>query len=351
VSEEVVSALRYAAERIRDFHLARKRDLSGTRNTGGIGLVVRPLRRVGVYVPGGRASYPSTVLMTTLPAMVAGVNEIVMCTPPGRDGVVPAQTIVAADVAGVDKVFAIGGAQAIAAMAYGTESVPRVDKVCGPGNMFVTLAKKMVYGTVAIDGLQGPSELVIVADDSARPELCAADLLAQGEHDAMASAVMITTSPSLAERVQGEIEMQRKRLKRLGILMESVVEGGVIAVVDDMEEAVELVDLYAPEHVSLMVRDSDAYASRIHNVGCIFTGECPPALGDYVAGPSHVLPTGGTARFASPLGVDDFLKTTSVISFPGGIPDELASVACIIAQAEGLDAHCRSIQMRMGWNG
>jgi histidinol dehydrogenase len=289
--------------------------------------------------------------MTVLPARAAGVGEVVLCTPPDKEGEIPASTLVAADMAKVERVFKIGGAQAIAAMAFGTESVPRVDKICGPGNVLVMLAKKMVYGLVDIDGLQGPSELVIVADDSAIPEFCAADLLAQGEHDPLASTVLITTSAGMAELVQEEIENQAKTLKRQGILAESVLERGMVAVVGEMDEAIELVNLYAPEHASLMIRDSDSYVSRIRNAGCIFVGNgCPPAVGDFVAGPSHVLPTSGTARFAGPLGVSDFLKTTSVIALPQGVSEEMGTAACTIAEAEGFDAHCRSVELRMRRN-
>ena len=242
--------------------------------------------------------------MTVVPARAAGVKEVVLCTPPGKDGRIPAATLVAAALAKVDRVFKIGGAQAIAAMAYGTETVPIVDKICGPGNIFVTLAKKAVFGAVDIDGLQGPSELVVVADDSANPAFCAADLLAQGEHDPLARAVLITTSARVASLVEQEISAQMKLLSRGGILADSVLQKGILAVVDSPEQAIELVNLYAPEHASLAVSDAKPYLDGIRNAGCIFVGgETPPAAGDFVAGPSHVLPTGGTARFGSPLGV------------------------------------------------
>jgi len=308
--------------------------------------MVLPLARAGVYAPGGRARYPSTVLMTVLPAKAAGTGEVVLCTPPGKDGKVPAATLAAAHIAGADRVFRIGGAQAIAAMAYGTESVPRVDKVCGPGNIFVMLAKRAVFGVVDIDGLQGPSELAIVADDSADPYKCAADLLAQGEHDPLASAVLITTSAEMARQVADEVENQLVILSRTAIAAEAVKERGMVAVVADMDEAVEVVNVFAPEHVSLAVRDAMSYVPKVRNAGCIFVGQqCAPAIGDFVAGPSHVLPTGGTARFASPLTTADFLKTTSVIAIRN-VSSDMAGVAETIARFEGLDGHARSVALR-----
>lgn len=346
--DRLLGALDYAAKRIHDFHVARKETFGTTLNLHGVGVMVHPLDRVGVYVPGGRACYPSTVLMTVIPAKAAGVREVILCTPPGRDGNIPAATLVAAVAARADRIFKVGGAQAIAAMAFGTESVPAVDKICGPGNVFVTLAKKAVFGAVAIDGLQGPSELVVVADDSANPAFCASDLLAQGEHDPLASAVLITTSPAMADAIETEIRTQMKCLTRGSIVAYSVLQKGTLAVVDTCEQAINLVNLYAPEHVSLAVADSQPYLAGIRNAGCIFVGNyCAPALGDYVAGPSHVLPTGGTARFGSPLGVHDFLKMTSVVTITGGIPGEAASAACTIAQAEGFDAHCHSVELRV----
>ncbi|MDO8472242.1 MAG: histidinol dehydrogenase [Dehalococcoidia bacterium] len=344
---KLLGALHHAAKRIHDFHVADRGTLGRKLNVQGIGIMVQPLERVGVYVPGGRACYPSTVLMTVVPAKAAGVKEVVICTPPGKDGRIPAATLVAAEAACADRVFKVGGAQAIAAMAYGTETVPAVDKICGPGNVFVTLAKKAVFGVVDIDGLQGPSELVVVADGSANPAYCAADLLAQGEHDPLASAVLITTSSAMAEAIEGEVITQMKSLNRGAIVADSVLQRGTLAVVDTSEQAIDLVNLYAPEHVSLAVSDPRPYLEGIRNAGCIFVGnDCAPALGDYVAGPSHVLPTGGTARFGSPLGVRDFLKMTSVVTLPNGISKEMAATACTIAQAEGFDAHCRSVELR-----
>jgi len=352
VPVKLLGALHQAARRVHDFHLARKGQVGTRLNLQGIGVMVRPLERVGMYVPGGRACYPSTVLMTVVPARAAGVKEVVLCTPPARDGSIPAPTLAAAEIAGADRVFKVGGAQAIAAMAFGTKTVPAVDKICGPGNIFVTLAKKTVFGAVDIDGLQGPSELVVVADASANPAFCAADLLAQGEHDPLATAVLITTSESMAQAVEREIQTQMTQLTRGAITADSVLKNGILAIIDTAEQAIELVNVYAPEHVSLAVEDTKTYLAGLRNAGCIFVGgACPPALGDFVAGPSHVLPTGGTARFSSPLGIQDFLKTTSVISAPSGVDKAMASAACIIAQAEGFDAHCRSVDLRMSSRG
>jgi len=277
---------------------------------------------------------------------VAGVDEIIMASPPGKDGRIPAPTLVAADIARVNRILKLGGAQAIAALAFGTESIPRVDKICGPGNIFVTLAKKMVYGAVDIDGLEGPSEIVIVADEKAKPALCAADLLAQAEHDPLASVVLITTSADLAKRVEKEIEIQLGRLKRRSTIRKAV-DAGMLVLVDDMDQAVKLVNLFAPEHLSIMASKASALVRGIHNAGCIFVGEdSPVVLGDYVAGPSHVLPTGGSARFGSPLGVADFLKVTNIISLDKPAMRKLSGPAAIIAKAEGLDAHTQAIQRR-----
>ncbi len=345
VDKGLVSALELASERIRSFHLAQRRRSRRSFREGGLEQLVRPLHRVGIYAPGGTACYPSTVLMMSIPAKVAGVEEVVLATPPRERGTVPPPTLVAAGLAGVDRIFKIGGAQAIAALAFGTETVPQVDKVCGPGNPFVVLAKKMVYGVVDIDGLQGPSEVVIVADDTADPVLCAADLLAQAEHDPLAAALLITTSPRLAEEVNSEIERQLAGLTRQAITAESLDKKGGLLVVADMDEAIELVDLYAPEHVSLMVSQPRSYVDKIRNAGAIFLGGGSPVVfGDYIAGPSHVLPTGGTARFSSPLGVDDFLKVTNVVARDASAEELTAAAA--IARVEGLDAHARAADLR-----
>jgi histidinol dehydrogenase len=344
VDDELISALKLAAERIGSFHRKQKDALF----KAGLSQLIRPLERVGVYAPGGTAAYPSTVLMTALPAKIAGVKEVILTTPPRPDGAVPPATLVAADIAEVDRIFSIGGAQAIAALAFGTESVPSVDKICGPGNIFVVLAKRLVYGVVGIDGLPGPSEVVIIADDTANPAYCAADLLAQAEHDPLASAILITPSERLADEVNKEVEKQLKDLKRQAIAAESLLKQGVIAVVADIDEAVELANLYAPEHLCLMVKGAEALVKRLTNAGCIALGESATVvLGDYVFGPSHVLPTGATARFASPLSVLDFIKFTSLLKVDKTALKKLAKAAAAIARAEGLEAHARAVEKRL----
>jgi histidinol dehydrogenase len=347
VDAELVSALRLAAERISSFHQKQKEAIWQSVQPGS-GQLIRPLERVGVYAPGGTASYPSTVLMTAIPARVAGVKEVILATPPQADGTVPPATLIAASMAGVDRIFSVGGAQAIAALAFGTESVPSVDKICGPGNIFVVLAKKLVYGVVDIDGLPGPSEVVIIADETANPAYCAADLLAQAEHDPLASAILVTTSKQLADEVNQEVEKQLKALKRQAIAAESLRKQGVIAVVDDIDEAVELANLYAPEHLCLMVKGADALVGRLANAGCIVIGESATVvLGDYIIGPSHVLPTGATARFGSPLSVLDFIKLTSLINVDKATLKSLGKTAATIARAEGLEAHARAVEKRL----
>jgi histidinol dehydrogenase len=348
VDRKLVPALKLTADRIRQFHTMCKQRIASGFLSQGLGRQIRPLDRVGIYVPGGTAAYPSTVLMTAIPARIAGVREIIVLTPPGHDGSIPAPTLVAADIARVNHVFKIGGAQAIAAMAFGTQSVARVDKICGPGNTFVVTAKRMVYGTVDIESLPGPSEIVIVADDTASADFCAADLIAQAEHDPVASAILITTSAQLARDVDAEIKKQLATLERQATAEESLNSRGMIVRVDNPDEAVELVNLYAPEHVSLMIRSAAKYVPKIRNAGCIFVGgHSPVALGDYVAGPSHVLPTGGSARFSSPLGIEDFLKVTNVIALEKAAGKELGQAAITIAEAEGLKGHAQAIKMRL----
>ncbi len=271
VDPALVAALRLAAERVRAFHTAQKEAMLNGISLPGLGQLVRPLERVGVYVPGGTASYPSTVLMTAIPARVAGVKEIILVSPPRAGGAIPPLTLAAAEIAGVDRVFSVGGAQAIAALAYGTESVPRVDKICGPGNIFVMLAKKLAYGTVGIDGLQGPSEVLILAGETANPIYCAADLLAQAEHDNLAAVVLVTTSSRLAREVEKEVARQVEGAARKSIIAESL-QNGIIAIVDSMDEAIELANLYAPEHLCLLVDNPDSYLDRLHNAGCIVAG-------------------------------------------------------------------------------
>lgn len=342
VEPEVLKALEVASQRIYSYHEREKESFYDHP-----GLLARPIERVGVYAPGGRASYPSTVLMTAIPARVAGVAEIILATPPGADGRVPPIILAAAELAGVDRVFSIGGAQAIAAMALGTASVPRVDKICGPGNIFVMLAKKLAYGLVDIDGLEGPSEVIVIADDEARADYCAGELLAQAEHDPMSVAIMITTSANKADEVIDEIERVMVTLKRREIVEQSIYENGLIAIVDDLDQALELANLYAPEHLCLLVKDQKDYLKGVKNAGAVFIGEMATVVfGDYVAGPSHTLPTGGTARFSSPLNINDFIKYTSVVDVNKDDFSKLGHVAQIIAAAEGLEAHARVITLR-----
>ena len=344
VDEELTLALKLAADRIGFFHRKQKEMLAKPV----AGQLIRPLERVGVYAPGGTAAYPSTVLMTAIPAKIAGVKEVILTTPPRPDGTVAPATLAAADIAGVDRIFSIGGAQAVAALAFGTDSVPAVDKICGPGNIFVVLAKKLVYGVVDIDGLPGPSEVIIIADETASPAYCAADLLAQAEHDPLASAILITTSERLADDVNKEVEKQLKGLERRDIAAESLRKQGVIAVVADINQAVELANLYAPEHLCLMVKDADALVKQLTNAGCIVTGESATVvLGDYVFGPSHVLPTGATARFGSPLNVLDFVKFTSLLNVDKATLKQLGKAAAAIARAEGFEAHARAVEKRL----
>lgn len=348
VDAKLVSALELAAGRITNFHEMQKQHALKSYTHGKTGWLVRPLEKVGVYAPGGTASYPSTVLMTALPAKVAGVREVILVTPPNKEGRIPPATLVAADIAGVDRVFAIGGAQAIAALAYGTESVPRVDKICGPGNIYVFLAKKLVYGVVDIDGLQGPSEVVVIADETANPDYCASDLLAQAEHGSLSQAILITSSRPLADRVIQAIEEQMKTLSRREIIKEALQDNGMIVIVESMEEAVELTNLYAPEHVLLLVKPGIAYEERLTNAGCIIYGQKGTVpMSDYVSGPSHVLPTEGTARFSSPLNVLDFMKLTNVSSVGDALMNLAGEAAITIARAEGLDAHARAVELRL----
>lgn len=346
VPTEVVEALKLAERRIRKFHESSVPQSWHDSNEG-YGQMVNPVGRVGTYVPGGTAAYPSTVLMTTVPAKVAGVNDVLICTPPSIDGVPKPIVLVAADIAGVDRIFSIGGAQAVAAMAYGTESVPKVDVICGPGNVFVTLAKKIVFGDVGIDGLYGPTETAIIADEFANPTLCAVDLLAQAEHDQLATPVLITTSKELAKKVLDEIYVRIERLDRKNIIQEAIKNRGVIAVVKDLDEAFNLSNEFAPEHVSLAVKNPLESAKTIKNAGAIFLGEFShEVLGDYVAGPSHVMPTGGTARFSSGINVNSFLKISPVVALDRTVARELSSAASLIARAEGLTAHAEAAEVR-----
>jgi histidinol dehydrogenase len=348
VDEEVVRALRFAADRIWAYHHKQLDHSLAGFDEGGLGQVVRALKRVGMYVPGTAAVYPSSVLMAAIPARVAGVGEVYMATPTAADGSVSPLKLVAADIAGVDGIFRAGGAQAIAALAFGSETIPRVDKICGPGNIFVALAKKTVHGLVGIDGIFGPTETLVVADDGADPALCAADLLAQAEHDALASPILITTSEALAQAVMREIEQQLGSLERRDIAAAALEGQGLAIVMETLAEALALANEYAPEHLSLAVSDGERYLGQVTNAGSVFIGGLSAeAVGDYTAGPSHVMPTGGSARFSSPLGVYDFLKVTSVVSLDGAALAELGPAAAVIARAEGFTAHARAIERRL----
>ncbi len=346
IPQHVTDALNTAAERIRAF--SRASMPKGWRDAAtGLGETLVPLERVGLYVPGGTAAYPSTVLMDAIPAREAGVSEIILCTPAPEP-----VTLAAAHIAGVDRLFQIGGAQAIGAMAYGTESVPRVDKICGPGNIFVAVAKREVYGQVDIDGLYGPTETVVVADDTADPALCAADLLAQAEHDVMASPVLLTTSQTLAQQVNAEVEAQLARMDRMDIASQAVERQGMIVVIDTLDEAVELTNAYAPEHVCLLVRDPESLVGKIRHAGGIFLGEySPEVIGDYVAGPSHTMPTGGTARFGSYLGVHQFLRRVPVVGLSAETFRKVGPAAAALGRAEGLTGHANAVDLRLEGQG
>jgi histidinol dehydrogenase len=346
---ELCNALHLAAKRIRAFHEREPRHswLEWDGEGNALGQAIRPLQRVGVYVPGGTAAYPSSLLMAVIPAQVAGVEEIVVTTPPGRTGTGSPVILAAAHVAGLERVYLLGGAQAIAALAYGTGSVPRVDKIVGAGGLFVTLAKKLVYGDVGIDGLQGPTETLLIADGTAAPAVVAADLLAQAEHDPLATALLITSSQRLALAVQGEVARQLPALARRAIIEESLTGQGAILVVADLDEALTLANEYAPEHLCLLVADPWSLVGQVRNAGGIFVGEgSSEALGDYVVGPSHIMPTRGTARFSSPLHVGDFCRVTSIFAVGDTAARRLAPAARAIAQAEGLTAHAAAVAIR-----
>jgi len=348
VEPKIAAALRFAAERIRLFHEMQLERTMSSFSVGGLGQQVRPLEKVGLYAAGTVAVYPSSVLMTAIPARVAGVAEICMITPAGSDGRVSPLKLVAADIAGITKVFRGSGAQAVAAFAFGTESIPRVDKICGPGNLFVTLAKQQVYGWVGIDAIYGPTETIVVADDSADPALCAADLLAQAEHDELATPILITPSLEVARAVEKEIERQLADLERAAIARSSLETRGGAVVAKDMEEAITLANEFAPEHLCLAVRDAATWAEQVQNAGGLFVGESSPeAMGDFTAGPSHVMPTAGSARFSSPLNVLDFLKITNVVAVGEDALREWGPAAAAIARVEGLTAHARAIEMRL----
>ena len=351
ISGDLRDALHFAADRIRAFHQKQPAQswLDWQASGGALGQMVRPLERVGVYAPGGTAPYPSTLLMCAVTARVAGVDQVVVATPSGREDKIAPVLLAAAKVAGVDAVYRIGGAQAVAAMAYGTESLPKVDKIVGPGNIFVTLAKRQVFGQVDIDGLPGPTETLVIADEAANPAVVAADLLAQAEHDTLASAILVTPSRALAEAVQVEIGRQVENLSRAEIIVESLQNQGGAVICADLAEAVELSNLYAPEHLCLHVGDPWALTGQVKNAGGVFLGEhAYEVLGDYTAGPTHVMPTMGTARFASPLSVRDFTKIISVFGLDAAEAARIGPAAQRLAEAEGLDAHATAVRKRLG---
>ena len=349
VEPSFLAILEEAAANIRSFHQQQVRSSFILTEKPGVvmGQKIMPIEKVGLYVPGGTAAYPSTVLMDAIPAKIAGCKEIVIVTPPGKDGKLPAAILAAAKIAGVTRIFKVGGAQAVAALAYGTESIPKVDKIVGPGNAFVAEAKKQVFGTVSIDMIAGPSEILIVADGTCDARYVAADLLSQAEHDVLASPVLVTDSRELAEMVQTELEIQLTRLPRRQVARKSVDDNGKIILTDDLDKAVEVVNLIAPEHLELCVDDPFAMLPKIKNAGSIFLGRyTPEALGDYFAGPNHTLPTSGTARFSSPLSVDDFVKKSSYLYYTEEALLPVADRIADFAQREGLYAHGQSVTAR-----
>ena len=350
VEPEFLDILRQAAVNIRAFHEKQVRNSFLLNNTDGIvvGQKVTPIEKVGLYVPGGTAAYPSTVLMDSVPAKIAGCQEIVMVTPPGKDGKVNPVILAAAKIAGVDRIFKVGGAQAVAALAYGTETVPKVDKIVGPGNAYVAEAKKQVFGKVSIDMIAGPSDILVVADATANPRFVAADLLSQAEHDKMASAVLVTDSYALAEAVSRELEMQIPQLPRQEIARASIDNNGKIIVAEgNLMLAIDIANRIAPEHLELCVDNPFDYLDKIKHAGSIFMGKyCPEALGDYFAGPNHTLPTSGTARFSSPLSVDDFVKKTQFTYYTAEALEKVAEKVAYFAHKEGLDAHAKSAVIR-----
>ncbi|QAT49743.1 histidinol dehydrogenase [Caproiciproducens sp. NJN-50] len=344
-----LAALDRASANIRDFHERQKQQSWFTTGPDGVmmGQRVRGLRRVGIYVPGGTAAYPSSVLMNAIPAKIAGVGEIVMATPPGKNGKPNPNILAAAYTAGVDRIFQIGGAQAVAALAFGTETVPTVDKIVGPGNIYVATAKKQLYGTVGIDMVAGPSEILILADETANPVFLAADLMSQAEHDVLASAVLLTTSRSVAEKTVAEISRQIQALSRRELIEKSLENYGAVVVCKNMEDAVAFANELAPEHLELCVERPMEYLGRIDNAGSVFLGEySPEPLGDYFAGPNHVLPTSGTARFCSPLSVDSFVKKSSFLYYTPKALNSAKSDIITLARTEGLTAHANSIEVR-----
>ena len=349
LDKELLEVIRYSHENIVRYHTKQKRNDFLDKDTDGVilGQIINPIEKVGIYVPGGTAAYPSTVLMNAVPAKVAGVEEIVMVTPPNEDGTISDVILAAAKIAGVTKIFKVGGAQAVAALSYGTETIPAVYKIVGPGNIFVAMAKKMVFGEVAIDMVAGPSEVLIISDDSSNPVHIAADLLSQAEHDKLAACILVTTSEELAKSVAIEIESQLAELPRQEIARESINNNGKIIIAKSIEEAILISNEIAPEHLELAVMDPFALLSKIKNAGSIFLGHnTPEPLGDYLAGPNHTIPTSGTAKFASPLSVDDFIKKSSVIYYSKEALEKVKDKVILFAESEGLTAHANSVRKR-----
>ena len=347
---KLIEILKKAAKNIEAFHRCQLREGFVINGDDGIvlGQRVLPIEKVGVYVPGGTASYPSTVLMNCIPAKLAGVRELILATPPSPDGTVSPDILAAAAIGGADRIFKVGGAQAVAALAYGTETVPRVDKIVGPGNAYVAEAKKQVFGQVAIDMIAGPSEILVIADNTANAEFVAIDMLSQAEHDTMASAVLVTTSADLAEKVAAEIERQLKALPRRDIARASIDNNGKIIIAESLEQAIEISNALAPEHLEICVDNPFDYLDEVKNAGSVFLGHfCPEALGDYFAGPNHTLPTHGTARFSSPLSVDDFIKKTAFTYYTPEALSHVGGDIAYFAGKEGLDAHARSVAVRL----
>ena len=349
LDKELLEVIRYSHENIVRYHTKQKRNDFLDKDTDGVilGQIMNTIEKVGIYVPGGTAAYPSTVLMNAVPAKVAGVEEIVMVTPPNEDGTISDVILAAAKIAGVTKIFKVGGAQAVAALSYGTETIPAVYKIVGPGNIFVAIAKKMVFGEVAIDMVAGPSEVLIISDDSSDPVHIAADLLSQAEHDKLAACILVTTSEELAKLVAVEIESQLAELPRQEIARESINNNGRIIIAKNIEEAILISNEIAPEHLELAVMDPFALLSKIKNAGSIFLGHnTPEPLGDYLAGPNHTIPTSGTAKFASPLSVDDFIKKSSVIYYSKEALEKVKDKVILFAESEGLTAHANSVRKR-----
>lgn len=349
VDSEFVEVMKRAAENIRSYHVHQVRNSWFTTKEDGIllGQKITPIANIGVYVPGGKAAYPSSTLMDVIPGKVAGVEHICMATPPDKEGKVNPATLVAADISGVDVIYKVGGAQAIAAFAYGTESIPKVDKVIGPGNIFVALAKRAVYGHVSIDSIAGPSEILVLADENANPKYIAADLLSQAEHDPLASAILITTSRELAKQVDKQVELYVNELDRTEIMRQSLDQYGFLLIAETMEDAIDAANEIASEHVEILTKDPFAMMTQIKNAGAIFLGEySSEPLGDYFAGPNHVLPTNGTAKFFSPLSVDDFMKKSSIISYSKSALEKVHKDVELFATKEGLTAHAKSIAVR-----